>query len=320
MRYVLSILFFGGIISGLSSPVFAQDWPRKPIRLLVGLSPGGFPDTTARIVATNLSTMLGQSVVVENRPGAGGNIAAGAVAKSAPDGYTLLLGGSSFTVNSTLLPNPGFDYAKDFTAVTMLAEASMMLVATASLPAKNITEIVAMARQRPKELAIAIAAIGTPNHLGPVLLAQLSKAEFTFVHYSGIAPSIPDLIQGRVHMTVGSVLSVMPLVKAGSVKPIAILQKIRSPFAPDVPTSEEAGLPGLEISAWLCLLAPTGTPPAIISMLSEDVRKIMALPAVKDQFLKLGAEPRTSSPEELAAILKNETARWAKTLKAVKMN
>ena len=319
MRHVLGVLIFSGIIAGMTGSAAAQDWPRKPIRLLVGLTPGGFPDITARTVATNLSTSLGQPVVVENRPGGGGNIATGAVAKAAPDGYTLLLTGGSHTVNATLLPNPGFDYARDFAPVTMLAEATMMLVATASLPATNLGDIVAMARQKPTELAIAISAVGTPNHLGAELLAQMSGADFTFIPYNGIAPAVPDLVQGRVHLTVGSVLSVMPLIKAGSVKPIAVLQKVRSSFAPEVPTSAEAGLPGYEISAWLCLLAPTGMPPSIINKLNEEIRKIMVLPAVKDQFAKLGAEPRTSSPAELASILKDETARWAKALKAAKI-
>lgn len=319
MRQLLGVLIFSGIIVGMADPVAAQDWPRKPIRLLVGLTPGGFPDITARTVATNLSTSLGQPVVVENRPGGGGNIATVAVAKAAPDGYTLLLTGGSHTINATLLPNPGFDYARDLAPVTMLAEASMMLVATASLPASNLGDIVALARQKPRELAIAISAVGTPNHLGAELLAQMTGADLTFIPYNGIGPAIPDLVQGRVHLTVGSILSVMPLIKAGSVKPIAVLQKIRSPFAPQVPTSGEAGLPGYEISAWSCLLAPTGTPPAIINRLNEEIRKIMALPAVKDQFAKLGAEPRTSSPDELASILKVETARWAKALKEAKI-
>ena len=319
LRHVLGVLIFSGIIAGVTGSVVAQDWPRKPIRLLVGLTPGGFPDITARTVATNLSTSLGQPVVVENRPGGGGNIATGAVAKASPDGYTLLLTGGSHTVNATLLPHPGFDYARDFAPVTMLAEATMMLVATASLPAANLGDIVAMARQKPTELAIAISAVGTPNHLGAELLAQMSGADFTFIPYNGIAPAVPDLVQGRVHLTVGSVLSVMPLIKAGSVKPIAVLQKVRSSFAPEVPTSAEGGLPGYEISAWLCLLAPTGMPPWIVNKLNEEIRKIMVLSAVKDQFAKLGAEPRTSSPAELSSILKEETARWAKALKAAKI-
>ena len=319
LRHVLGVLIFSGIIAGITDSATAQDWPRKPIRLLVGISPGGFPDITARTVATNLSTSLGQAVVVENRPGGGGNIATGAVAKAAADGYTLLLTGGSHTVNATLLPNPGFDYARDFAPVTMLAEATMMLVATASLPVTNLGDIVAIARQKPAELAIAISAVGTPNHLGAALLVQMSGADFTFIPYNGINPAIPDLVQGRVHLTVGSILSVMPLIKAGSVKPIAVLQKVRSPFSPEVPTSAEAGLPGYEISAWLCMLAPTGMPPAIINKLNEEIRKIMMLPAVKDQFAKLGAEPKTSSPAELGSILKKETARWANALEVTKI-
>ena len=319
MRHVLGVLIFSGIIAGITDSATAQDWPRKPIRLLVGISPGGFPDITARTVATNLSTSLGQAVVVENRPGGGGNIATGAVAKAAADGYTLLLTGGSHTVNATLLPNPGFDYARDFAPVTMLAEATMMLVATASLPVTNLGDIVAIARQKPAELAIAISAVGTPNHLGAALLVQMSGADFTFIPYKGINPAIPDLVQGRVHLTVGSILSVMPLIKAGSVKPIAVLKKVRSPFSPEVPTSAEAGLPGYEISAWLCMLAPTGMPPAIINKLNEEIRKIMMLPAVKDQFAKLGAEPKTSSPAELGSILKKETARWANALEVTKI-
>ncbi|MFM9972590.1 MAG: tripartite tricarboxylate transporter substrate binding protein [Burkholderiales bacterium] len=319
LRNLLGVVIFSAIFAGITGQVAAQDWPRKPIRLLVGIAPGGFPDITARTVATNLSTSLGQSVVVENRPGGGGNIATGALAKAAPDGYTLLLTGGSHTVNATLLPNPGFDYARDFAPVTMLAEATMMLVATASLPVRNLGDIVAMARQKPGGLAIAISAVGTPNHLGAELLAQMTDAEFSFIPYNGIGPAVPDLVQGRVHLTVGSILSVMPLIKAGSVKPIAVLQKVRSPFAPEVPTSAEAALPGYEIGAWLCLLAPAGMPPAITNRLNEEIRKIMALPAVKEQFAKLGAEPRTSSPDELASILKEETARWAKALKAAKI-
>ncbi len=297
----------------------AQDWPQRPVKILVIAAPGGLPDMMARVVAKHLSASIGQPVVVENRPGAGGNIAALAVAKAAPDGHTLLLTGSNQSVNPTLLPNPGFDYDRDLTPVGMLAEANMILVATPTLAANNISELVALAKRQPGTIQIAISPIGTPNHLGAELLTQMAGIELGIVPYTGIGAATPDLLAGRVHLAISALPSVHPHVVAGALKALAVTRPARSPFAPDIPTAAESGLPGFDLNAWVCIMTTGGTPAPIVQRLNEEIRKIMALPEVRESFAKQGAEPSTMSSTELAAYIKAESAKWAAVLKNAKV-
>ncbi len=318
LRHILIALLVGAAAL-FGAPAGAQDWPQRPVKILVMAAPGGLPDMVARVVAKHLTVSLGQPVVVENRPGAGGNIAALAVAKAAPDGHMLLLTGNNQAVNPTLLPNPGFDYDRDLTPVSMVAEANMLLVATPSLPVKNITELVALAKQQPNAIQVAISPIGTPNHLGAELLTQMAGIELGIIPYTGIGVATPDLLAGRVHLAISAIPSVHPHVVAGTLKALAVTRKARSPFAPDIPTAGESGLPGFDLNAWVCIMATGGTPAPIIQRLNDEIRKIMALPEVRESFAKQGAEPSTMSPAELGAYIKAESVKWAAVLKNAKV-
>ena len=300
-----------------SSP--AQDWPQRPLRMMVIAAPGGLPDAMARLVAKHLTTALGQPVVVENRPGAGGNMAAQAVAKAAPDGYTLLLTGTNHATNPTLIPDAGFDYERDLAPVTMVAQANMLLVAHPSLPANNVAELVALAKQKPGSIAIAMSPIGTPNHLGAELLAQRAGIDLTFVLYPGIGPAMPDLLAGRTQIAISAMSSMHPHVAAGTLKALAVTRPVRSPFAPDIPTVAESGIPGFDVNAWVCLMVTGGTPAPIIARLNAEVRKMMELPEVRESFAKQGLETSTMSPEELGAYIKTESEKWSNVLKSAKV-
>jgi tripartite-type tricarboxylate transporter receptor subunit TctC len=319
LRGVIKALLAWVMAFAVAAPATAQDWPQRPLRIMVIAAPGGLPDAMARLVAKHLTTLLGQPVVVENRPGAGGNMAAQAVAKAAPDGYTLLLTGTNHAVNPTLIPDAGFDYERDLAPVTMVAEANMLLVAHPSLPANNVAELVALAKGKPNSIAIAISPIGTPNHLGAELLAQQAGIELTFVPYPGIGPAMPDLLAGRTHIAISAVSSIYPHVAAGSLKALAVTRPVRSPFAPSIPTMAESGLPGFDVNAWVCLMTTGGTPAPVVARLNAEVRKMMALPEVQESFAKQGLEPSTMSPEELGSTIKAESIKWANVLKNAKV-
>lgn len=298
----------------------AQGWPQKPLRILVIAAAGGYPDIAARIVAPRLSIALGQPVVVENRAGGGGNIATLAVAKTSPDGYTLLLTGNNQAVNPTLLPNPGFDYEKDLAPVSMLSEATMVLLTSPTLAVKTVPDLVALARQRPpKSLALFTGITGTPNHLAAELFASMTGIDFIFVSYKGIAPALPDLYSGELHLAIVSLPSVLALVKAGKIPALAVSRSKRSLFLPDVPTAAESGLSGYDVNAWVCIMTTGGTPRPVVQRLNSEIRKTMALPEVHDLFIKQGTEPWTTTPEELGAFIKAESTKWAGVLKNAKM-
>jgi tripartite-type tricarboxylate transporter receptor subunit TctC len=246
-------------------------------------------------------------------------MAAAAVAKAAPDGYTLLLSGTNHAVNPTLIPDAGFDYERDLAAVTMVAQGNMFLVAHPSLPANNVAELIALAKQKPSSIAIAISPIGTPNHLGAELLAQKAGVELTFVPYPGIGPATPDLLAGRVQIAISAMSSMHPHVTAGTLKALAVTRPVRSPFAPGVPTVSESGLPGFDVNAWVCLMATGGTPAPIIARLNAEVRKMMDLPEVREAFARQGLEPSTMSPDELRAYIKTESEKWANVLRNAKV-
>jgi tripartite-type tricarboxylate transporter receptor subunit TctC len=300
-----------------SSP--AQDWPQRPLRIMVIAAPGGLPDVMARLVAKHLAEALGQPVTVENRPGAGGNMAALAVAKAAPDGYTLLLTGNNHAVNPTLIPDAGFDYENDLAPVTMVAETNMLLVAHPSLGVSNVAELVALAKQKPNTISAAISPIGTPNHLGAELLGQRAGIDLTLVPYPGIGPATPDLLAGRVQIAISAMSSMYPHVAAGSLKALAVTRPVRSPLAPAIPTVSESGIPGFDVNAWICLMTTGGTPAPIVARLNAEVTKAMALPEVRDSFAKQGLEPSTMSPAELGAYIKSESVKWAGVLKNAKV-
>lgn len=299
----------------------AQSWPRsKPIRIQVISATGGISDTMPRMLSKYLSESIGQAVVVENRPGAGGNIAAGIVAKAEPDGHTLLVTGSNQSVNPTLLPNPGFDYGRDLMPLSMAVVAKMLLVASPSFPAKNITDVIRIAKQKPKSISMAISPIGTPNHLGAEMLAQIPDIDLTFIPYGGIGPATPDLIAGRVDLAIGAIPSLLPQVQGGALKALAVTSNERSKIAPDIPTSAEAGLPGLLIDAWICFMVTGGTPTPIVERLDKEIAKALALPEVREVFAKQGVEIMHMGPQELGRYINSEATRFSSLLKHSRVN
>lgn len=305
-----------GIVVAATATSGAQSWPlQKPIRIQVISAAGGLTDIVPRVLSKHLSESIGQPVVVENRPGAGGNIAAGVVAKAEPDGHTLLMTGSNQSVNPTLLPNPGFDYEQDLTPLSMAVIAKMLLVASPSFPADNITQLIKIAKQKPKSVSIAISPIGTPNHLGAEMLAQLADIDLTFVPYGGIGPATPDLVAGRVNLAIAALPSLLPHVQGGTLKALAVTSSERSSLAPNIQTSSESGLAGLQIDAWICFMATGGTPAPIIARLDKEIAKALALPEVRQTFAKQGVEILHMNPQQLSGFLKSEAVRFGGLLK-----
>ncbi len=293
----------------------AENWPgTKALRFEVVGAAGGLPDIVPRELSNYLSASIGVPVVVENRPGAGGNIAAGVVAKADPDGHTLLVTGTNVAVNPTLLPNPGFDYGRDLVPVSMTVVAKMLLVASPTFPVQNIADVIALAKQKPKSVSIAIQPIGSPNNLGAEMLAQYGNIEPTFVPYEGIAQSLPDVLASRVDLAVGAMSSLLPLTRKGALKALAVLSPQRSPLAPDIPTSAEAGLPKMQIDSWICIMGTGGTPPPIIARLDEEIGKALALPEVRNAFAKQGVEIFHMGPQQLGEFIHSEGVRFSSLL------
>jgi tripartite-type tricarboxylate transporter receptor subunit TctC len=312
-RIVCAVLLAGAFCAAPAS-LHAQSWPQKPVKIEVIAAAGGLVDFAPRLIGKYLSPAIGQPVIVENRPGGGGNIAAGVVAKAEPDGHTLLLTGSNQAVNPTLLPNPGFDYERDLVPVSMLVSSKMLLVASPTFAAKNITDVIRIAKQKPKSVSIAISPIGTPNHLGAEMLAQLPNIDLTFVPYGGIGQSTADLIAGRVDMAVAAVSSVLPQIQAGTLKALAVTSSTRSEFASEVPTTAEAGLPGMEIDGWICVMTTGGTPAPVIARIDQEIAKVLALPEVQQAFAKQGIGILHMGPDELGKFLKSEATRFSSLL------
>ena len=314
-RVALGLILLATLLSAAPSAAIAQNWPgSKPIRFQTTSAAGGITDIVPRLLSNHLSAALGVPVIVENRPGAGGNIAAGVVARAEPDGHMLLSTGSNQAVNPTLLPNPGFDYERDLAPVSMVVSAKIFLAATPAFAANNITDVITIAKQKPKSISMAISPIGTPNHLAGEMLAQYGDIDLTFVPYDGMTRAVPDLVAGRVELGAASMPILLPMVRSGALKPLAILSPQRSSLTPDIPTSAEAGLPALLVDGWLCFMTTGGTPPAVIARLDEGIAKALNLPEIRDSVARQGSEIFHLGPAQLGEFLKSESARFAKLL------
>jgi len=317
----LGILLLASLLCAAPAASGAQSWPgTKPLKFEAASPPGGMVDRMPRELSDYLSASLGVPVVVENRPGAGGKIAAAIVAKAEPDGHMLLSTGSPQAINPILLPNPGFDYERDLVPVSMAVSAKMLLVASPSFPAKNITDIIAMAKQKPKSVSIAISVIGSPNHLAAEMLAQYGDIDLTFVPYDSSAKAIPDLLASRVDLAVSAIATILPQVRSGGLKPLAVLSPQRSSLAPDIPTSMEAELPELQMDSWICIMGTGGTPAPIIARLDEEIAKALAVPEVRDAFANQGVEIFYMNSERLGEFLHAETVRFGGLLKHSRVN
>jgi tripartite-type tricarboxylate transporter receptor subunit TctC len=293
----------------------AQTYPAKPVRIIVALAPGGGVDTTARIVGQKLTEAWGQQIVIENRPGAGGTIAAEAVARAAPDGYTLLVNSSGHASAASLYKLP-YDPVTDFAPVTVIVVAPSVLVVHPSVPVRSVKELIAFAKAHPNELLFGSSGNGGPAHMGLELLKLTTGIKMVHVPYKGTAPSITDLVAGRLSATASSVVSTMPHVNSGRLRALAVTSSKRSVAVPQLPTVAEAGIPGFGNDVWYGLFAPAATPRNIVAKLHEGVSGAIVQPDVRDRMLTGGLEPLGNPPDEFAAYLRAEVAKWSKVIRA----
>ena len=296
--------------------VLAQEtnWPTKPIRLVVGYAAGGATDVLARIIATKLSQQLGQSVVVDNRAGANSNVGAELVARSAPDGYTLFVLSNANTANATLYAKPGYDITKDLSPIGMYARIPNVLVVNPKVPVHTVAEYVKFANDSKDGITFASSGSGSSVHLTGEMFKMYSKANMMHVPYKGSAPAVNDLLGGQVQSMFDNLPSVSPHIKAGSLRPIAVTSEERLSQLPNVPTFKESGYPGIVVSAWFALAAPTGTPAQIITKLNSELAKTMAMADIQQRFIELGATPTTNTPDEQKAFTVSEVRRWAEVI------
>ena len=309
--------FYPAFLAALSavSIAHAQTYPVKPVRLIVPSSPGGGTDITARIIAPDLGRLLGQQVVVENRAGAGTMIGGEVVAKAPPDGYTLLMGISTLAINPAIYRKVPYDALRDFAPVTQAVTLPNVIVGHPSLPARNVKELVALARSRPGELNFSSAGVGTSPHLSVELFLVMTKTRMTHIPYKGSGPAATDLIAGQVQLMAPNMLTAYPHIKSGRMRAYGVTSSKRSAGAPEIPTIAEAGVPGYEAVQWYGVLAPANTPRPIVTRLHGDIAKVLQQPNVKELLSKDGAEAVGSTPEQFAAFLKSETVKWAKVVK-----
>jgi tripartite-type tricarboxylate transporter receptor subunit TctC len=306
----LSIIFLAAPIA-----VQAQPYPNKPIKMVVPFPAGGTVDFFARVIAPKLSDALGQQVLVENRSGAGGNIATEFVAKSPADGYTLLMGSEIVSINISLYSKLGYDPVKDLDPVVLVGTVPNILIVSPEFPASSLKQLIAKAKAEPGKLSFASTGQGTSSHLSSELMKSMAGVDILHVPYKGGPPAIADLIGRQVSMMFINIPTGMPQVKAGKVKVLAVSSKQRVPQIPDVPTVDEAGLKGFETSAWSGVYAPAGTPQPVIVRLNAEINKILKIPAVREQLAAQGAQPAGGSPEDFKRFTSNEIVKWAKVIK-----
>ena len=293
----------------------AQSFPTKPIKIIVPFPAGGTVDFFARVISTKLSEALGQSVLVENRAGAGGNIAAEAVAKAAPDGYTLLMGSEIIAINTSLYSKIGYDPVKDLAPITLVGTVPNILIVHPGLPVNSVNDLIALAKKTPGKISFASTGQGTSTHLSSELFKLMANVDMLHIPYKGGPPAIADLISGQVNMMFINMPTGITHVRSGKAKIIAVSSIKRVSQLPDVPTVDQAGVKGFETSAWSGLYAPAGTPADIINRLNAEVVKILKQPSVREQLMAQGAEPVGDTPEEFSRFTLAEISKWAKIIK-----
>jgi tripartite-type tricarboxylate transporter receptor subunit TctC len=291
-------------------------YPTKPVRLIVPQSPGASTDLTARLIAQKLSAAFGQPVVVDNRPGAGSIIGTDLVAKAAPDGYTLLVVASSITLNPSLHRNLPFDVLRDLAPITQLSAFPNLLTVHPALPVKTVKDLIALAKAKPGSLNYGSSGSATGTHLSAELFKYMTGIDMVHVPYKGGGPAVQALLGGQVQLNFATIVSVLPHVRSGKLRAIAVTTAKRSPSMPEIPTIAESGVPGYDHGPWNGFLAPARTPRAVIARLNEETARILHLPETKAVFTNEGAEPVGNKPEEFGAIIKAETAKWAKVIQS----
>ena len=297
-------------------PTAAQTYPSKPIRFILPFPPGGGTDTLARIVGQKLGQDFGQTIVTDNRPGAGANIGADIAAHAPADGYTLLMGNVAHAVNVTLYRKLGYDLVKDFAPITLLASTPNILVVHPSVAAKSVQELIALAKSKPGQLNYASSGSGSSSHLAGELFKTMTGVNLVHVPYKGGGPAVTSLIAGETVVGFATAPSVLPHVKSGKLRALAVTSAKRSAAAAELPTIAESGVPGYEANTWYGVLAPRGTPAAIIARLNSEFIAIMQSSEIRERIAPLGYEPDTGTPQRFAAYIKSEIAKWGKVVKA----
>ena len=303
------------VLLAASLPVLAQQYPSKPIRIVVPFPPGGIADVICRVFAQKFTETWSEPVIVDNRAGAGGNIGADIVAKSPPDGYTIGIGSiGTHAVNMSLFSKMPYDSVRDFAPVALVMEADGLLVVHPSVPASSVKQLIALARARPGQLAYASAGNGTASHLAGELFKSLAKIDLVHVPYKGNVPAITDLVGGQTSMIFATMPTVLPLVKAGKLRALAVTGAHRNPAAPEYPAMAET-LPGFDVTNWIGIFAPAGTPADIVAKLNAEITRIMQLPEIQSRLANEGAKFTPNTPAEFGAFQKREIAKWAKVIK-----
>ena len=319
LRFVsgfLRVLVLACVLQVPASWAQSGSWPAKPIRIVVPFAPGGPADLLPRLVGPKLTEAWGQPVVVENKPGAGGNIGMDIVAKSAPDGYTLVIGpNGNLVVNPHLYPNLPYDVVRDFAPITLIASFSNLLVVNPDVPVKSVNELIALAKAKPGTLSYGSPGTGSQPHLGGEFLKLQAGIDIVHVPYSGTAPALRDLLGGQISFMFAQTSSALPQIQSGKLRALGIASPRRSAQLPDLPTIAEGGLPGFEAVSWYALLAPAGTPKDVIAKLQIEIARILQLPDIREKLAAQGGDPVGNTSEQLTAMLRSESARYADIVK-----
>ncbi len=315
-RLVAAALAFGLALAVPAAPA-QEAYPARPIRLVVPFAPGGSADVVARLIAEELRAGLGQPVVADNRPGAGGNIAGDIVAKAPADGYTLLLAAAGpIAINPSLYGRMPYSPATDLAPVVLLARDHQLMAVTSSVPARDVREFIAYARANPGKMSFGSPGNGTPAHLGGALFNQMAGTQMVHVPYKGSAPAMNDLIAGQITVMIDNMPALLPQVQAGRLRALGVASPARASGAPDIPTVAESGLPGFTVTAWKGLMVPAGTPRPIVAKLNEVALRALARPEIRKRLVDLGAEPGGGSPEDFGALIAKDSRSWAALVKS----
>jgi len=308
------VTMVAGLLLGLPVLAAAQNFPVKPVRWIVPFPPGGAADISSRVIGQKLAERWGQQVIMDNRPGAGGNLGTEMAARAAPDGYTVVLVPATFTTYPSLARKPLFDPVKDFSPITLVSSSPLMLVVHPSLPVKNVRELMALAKARPDQLNYASSGIGASAHMAAELFKSATKTRIVHVPYKGQPPAIMDLVAGQVQLMFPNLPSVQPQVKTGRLRPLAVTTAARSALFPEMPTVAESGVPGFEVTQWGGLVTAAGVPAAVTEKFQRDLSAVLNQPEVKQSLLGHGFEAVGSTPAQFAEFIRKEIAKWAKII------
>jgi tripartite-type tricarboxylate transporter receptor subunit TctC len=305
----------GFFLALMTSMLWAQSWPTKPVRMIIAFPPGGPTDLVSRVLAQKLSEQLGQQVIVDNKPGAGGNIAAELAARAAPDGYTIFYNTSAIVIGPALYGKVNYDTLKDFAPVLLTASVPMVLVVNPQLPARSVKEFVDLAKTRSGALNYSSSGTGTITHLASAMMSTQTGIQTQHIPYKGSAPGLVDLASGQTQFMIDTINTVLPYVRDNRLRGLAVTSAKRSPLLPDLPTLAEAGISGFEAAAWQGIVVPTGTPNEIVQKLNAEVNKALTHPDIRSRLAAQGADILGGTPAEYAAYLRSEMPRWAKAVK-----